>query len=37
MAEVMKFADLKEAGNEAGVKAAGKYLQKGREYVVEDG
>lgn len=38
MAEVMSFNDLKEAnGSEAAVKAAGKYLQKGREYVVEDG
>ena len=38
MAEVMRYDDLKEAnGSEAAVKAAGKYLQKGREYVVEDG
>lgn len=37
MAEVMKFADLKEIGNETAVKAAGKYLQKGKEYVVDDG
>lgn len=37
MAETMNFADLKEAGDEAGVKAAGKYKQKGKEYVVEDG
>ena len=33
----MKYADLKELGTEAAVKAAGKYMQKGREYVVEDG
>jgi obg-like ATPase 1 len=33
----MKYADLKELGNEAAVKAAGKYLQKGKEYAVEDG
>ena len=38
MAEVMRYEDLKEAdGSETAVKAAGKYLQKGREYVVEDG
>lgn len=37
MAEVMRYADMKEFGNEAAVKAAGKYLQKGRDYVVEDG
>jgi obg-like ATPase 1 len=37
MAEVMKFADLKELGTETAVKAAGKYLQKGKDYVVEDG
>lgn len=37
MAEVMKYIDLKELGSDAAVKAAGKYLQKGKEYVVEDG
>lgn len=38
MAEVMRYDDLKEAnGSENAVKSAGKYLQKGREYVVEDG
>ncbi|KAI8929264.1 P-loop containing nucleoside triphosphate hydrolase protein [Entophlyctis helioformis] len=37
MAEVMAYADLKEHGNEAAVKSAGKYLSKGREYVVVDG
>ena len=37
MAEVMRYVDLKELGNEAAVKGAGKYLQKGRDYVVEDG
>jgi len=37
MAEVMKFADLKEEGTEAAVKAAGKYRQQGKLYVVEDG
>ena len=37
MAEVMKFADFKEQGSESAVKAAGKYHQKGRTYVVQDG
>jgi len=37
MAEIMKFDDFKEAGSENGCKAAGKYLQKGREHVVLDG
>ncbi|ROT68086.1 putative obg-like ATPase 1 isoform X5 [Penaeus vannamei] len=37
MAEVMKFDDFKEEGSEAGAKAAGKYHQRGRTYVVEDG
>lgn len=37
MAEVMRYADLRELGSEGAVKAAGKYMQKGREYVVEDG
>ncbi|XP_071516315.1 obg-like ATPase 1 [Panulirus ornatus] len=37
MAEVMKFDDFKEEGSETAVKAAGKYHQRGRNYVVEDG
>uniref|UniRef100_A0A3Q3WRB5 Obg like ATPase 1 n=1 Tax=Mola mola TaxID=94237 RepID=A0A3Q3WRB5_MOLML len=37
MAEVMKFSDFKEEGSEGAVKAAGKYRQQGRNYVVEDG
>jgi obg-like ATPase 1 len=37
MAEVMHFGDLREAGGEVAAKAAGKYYQKGKEYVVEDG
>lgn len=37
MAEVMKFEDFKENGSEAAVKAAGKYRQQGKQYVVEDG
>ncbi|KAI7821561.1 GTP-binding protein YchF [Gamsiella multidivaricata] len=37
MAEVMRYEDLKELGSEAAVKAAGKYMQKGRDYIVQDG
>uniref|UniRef100_A0A1I7YWN2 YchF-GTPase_C domain-containing protein n=1 Tax=Steinernema glaseri TaxID=37863 RepID=A0A1I7YWN2_9BILA len=37
MAEVFKVADLIELGDENAVKAAGKYRQQGRNYVVEDG
>jgi len=37
MAEVMKYEDLHELGSDAAVKAAGKYKQKGKDYVVEDG
>ncbi|XP_042357013.1 obg-like ATPase 1 [Plectropomus leopardus] len=37
MAEVMKYDDFKEEGSESAVKAAGKYRQQGRNYVVEDG
>ncbi|KAI9294840.1 GTP-binding protein YchF [Neoconidiobolus thromboides FSU 785] len=37
MAEIMKYKDLHELGTEAAVKAAGKYLQKGKDYIVEDG
>ena len=37
MAEVMKYTDFKECGSEAEAKSRGKYLHKGREYVVEDG
>merc|ERR1711904_347077 len=36
-AEVMAYADLKELGNEAAVKAAGKYRQEGKTYEVQDG
>ncbi|KAK2967696.1 hypothetical protein RJ640_017994 [Escallonia rubra] len=36
-AEVMKFDDLKELGSEGAVKAAGKYRQEGKTYVVQDG
>jgi obg-like ATPase 1 len=36
-ADIMKMNDLKELGSEAAVKSAGKYLQKGKDYVMEDG
>lgn len=36
-AEVMKYEDFNELGTEGKVKAAGKYRQNGREYVVLDG
>lgn len=37
MADVMKFDDFKELGTENAVKAAGKYRQQGKTYVVDDG
>jgi len=37
MAEIMAFEDFKELGSELEVKAAGKYKQKGKDYVVNDG
>lgn len=36
-AEVMKYNDLAALGDEAKVKAAGKYYIKGKDYIVEDG
>jgi len=36
-AEVMRYVDFKELGSEAACRANGKHLQKGKEYVVEDG
>uniref|UniRef100_A0A7S3NAK9 Obg-like ATPase 1 n=1 Tax=Euplotes harpa TaxID=151035 RepID=A0A7S3NAK9_9SPIT len=36
-AEVFSFTDLEEHGSEAEVKSQGKYLQKGKNYVVQDG
>ncbi|HET6348237.1 MAG TPA: DUF933 domain-containing protein [Candidatus Krumholzibacteria bacterium] len=36
-AEVMKYADLVEAGSEDKLKAAGKYYLKGKDYTVDDG
>ncbi|KAI9780610.1 MAG: hypothetical protein M1816_002806 [Peltula sp. TS41687] len=34
---VFNYAALKEAGDESAVKAAGKVMTKGKDYVVEDG
>ncbi len=36
-AEVMKYQDLIKHGSEQKVREVGKYMQKGRDYVVEDG
>jgi ribosome-binding ATPase len=36
-AEVMKYEDLIQLGDEQKVREAGKLLQKGRDYVVQDG
>eukprot|EP00746_Dinoflagellata_sp_MGD_P000692 gnl/MRDRNA2_/MRDRNA2_101244_c0_seq1.p1 gnl/MRDRNA2_/MRDRNA2_101244_c0~~gnl/MRDRNA2_/MRDRNA2_101244_c0_seq1.p1 ORF type:complete len:405 (-),score=101.15 gnl/MRDRNA2_/MRDRNA2_101244_c0_seq1:35-1249(-) len=36
-AETMAYADLKELGSEAAVKAGGKYRQEGKTYEVADG
>jgi obg-like ATPase 1 len=36
-AVINKYSDLKELGGEAEVKAAGKLLIKGKEYLMEDG
>ena len=33
----MKYDDLVALGNEQNVKSEGKYVQKGKEYVIEDG
>ena len=33
----MKYQDLHELGSESKCKAEGKYIQKGKDYVVEDG
>jgi obg-like ATPase 1 len=35
--EVFSFKDFKEYGSESAVKAAGKLLAKGRDYIVQDG
>jgi obg-like ATPase 1 len=34
---VYNFAQLKELGDESEVKAKGKIMTKGKDYVVEDG
>jgi len=36
-AEVYNYEDFKEHGDENTVKAAGKYRQQGRKYIVQDG
>lgn len=36
-AEIMKYADLESLGSETNVRTAGKLLQKGKDYVIEDG
>ncbi|MEA1964469.1 MAG: DUF933 domain-containing protein, partial [Candidatus Aerophobetes bacterium] len=36
-AEVMKYEDLIKFGSESGVRGAGKYIVKGKDYIVEDG
>jgi obg-like ATPase 1 len=36
-AEVQRYEDYRELGSETAVKAAGKYQQKGKDYVVQDG
>lgn len=36
-AEVMRYEDLDRCGTEQEVRAEGLYMQKGRDYVVEDG
>jgi obg-like ATPase 1 len=33
----MKYDDFVALGSEQAVKAEGKYVQKGKDYVVEDG
>jgi len=33
----MKYEDFVHYGTETAVKAEGKYMQKGKEHVVEDG
>ena len=36
-AEVMKYEDFVRLGSEAAVKNEGKYLQKGKDYEIDDG
>ncbi|CCK72522.1 Obg-like ATPase KNAG_0K01610 [Huiozyma naganishii CBS 8797] len=37
LAQVMKYEDVVEYKDDAAIKSAGKLLQKGKDYVVEDG
>ena len=37
LAQVMKYSDVIEYKDDNAIKAAGKLLQKGKDYVVEDG
>ncbi|KAM9915698.1 hypothetical protein OXX59_010435, partial [Metschnikowia pulcherrima] len=37
LANVMKYDDFIEYGDEVAVKSAGKLMQKGKDYFVEDG
>lgn len=36
-AEIMKYDDFVTLGSETAVKAEGKYVQKGKDYIVDDG
>jgi len=36
-AEVMKYQDLIKLGSEQKVREVGRYMQKGKDYTVEDG
>ena len=36
-AQVMKYQDLNRLGSEQRVREVGKYMQKGKDYIVEDG
>ena len=36
-AEILKYNDLSELGSEQKIKEAGRFMQKGKEYMVEDG
>ena len=35
--QLIKFDDLLNAGSEKAVKASGKALMKGKDYIIEDG
>lgn len=36
-AEVYQYSDFKELGSEVAIKAAGKFMTKGKDYIVQDG